>query len=756
MNKKVYIIVGIIFLLLFMTNSINDKYYINYQNHALTVNNASKTKRSQATIYGDNMNQGNFIESPKTDLPKGNYKIKIKYSTDTDLNFIKVNGQSIHKEVNIPDEEKYLSSAEKVKIVYLTLDEDTYKFNIDIFFCGQGTLSFKEMSIEALDNKSTDTVAWSILILAVYSLIGFRLYFQPTKEKNKSTLVLLMLIGITVLASYPLFCNYLMHGDDIAFHLTRIEGIKNGLLSGQFPVRVHPSSYYNYGYAPSIFYPELFLYFPAIVRLAGVSTTGTVQIFLILLNFLTASIMYFSAYKISKVRSIGILSSILYVFATYHLLDVYARFALGEAIAMAFIPLLIYGTYELLCRDYSKWKYAVLGATGILQSHMITTLVAIAFIGLATIICFKNLLDKKRIFACIKAAIMMVLINLWFLVPFIKMMKEDMNVSSLARDVDEVTLYVTELFRNFAVNGEVRNVIGDNMSGVKSLEIGFPIILGVMLFVYLLIQKKIEDISQKNIIMCLLGFGILSAYATTNLFPWKLIESIPVLGGIAQMIQFPWRLLAFTTAFLSIVAPYGFFYFLNKTESRKIMIVAVFAVSALIASRFLDDFCEKKVYCYKGAIVANTGIGTGEYYYKGTKYSQLKTRGETVVGSSEELEIESFERIDGKLIVNVDNHSVSEQYIEVPLAYYPFYKAVLNGDEELLITKGENNVIRVGIPANSKGNIKIQYSECVSWLISDIISGISIVLFLALIIDNEKVIIYRIYNRAKYKKKIIK
>lgn len=727
MNKVKYIIACVIFLLLFATNIQNDKYSMNYQVSSLTVNNASDTSRSQATIYGDDTNVTDFIITPKVDLPKGEYRIKLKYNTDTDLNTIHINGETITKEITSSE---VLSSLEKEKVIILTLDEDVQNFKINVHFCGKGTFVYKGLKIESTKIVNADTIAWLVIFAVIFIVIGRLLYYKPTEEKRKSVLVILCLLGVTILSSYPMFSNYLIKGHDILFHLTRIEGIKNGLLSGQFPVRLHTSTFYDYGYASAIFYPELFLYFPALLRLLGVSTTGTVQIFITIINFATASIMYFSVYRISKVRSIGILSSILYVLASYHLCDIYTRFALGEALAMVFIPLLIYGVYELVCNDPTKWKYAVMGATGVLQSHIITTLVSVAFVGLAVILCYKKLFEKKRLISCIKAVIVTVLINLWFMVPLVTMMREDMKVSSLARSVEELTLYATQLFINFTVDGNTRNVIGTDIEGVMPLHIGLPILIGVMLFVYILVGKRLKDKSQESLMVGLLGFGILSAYATTNLFPWDIIVNIPLVGKAARMIQFPWRLLTFATAFLAIVGAYGLFYLIKKAESRRIMIISVFVMSALFASQYMDDFLNRDIYCYKGATIANVGIGTGEYYYDGTVYMNLKERGEVIVASSEAVSINSFERVNGKLYIDYNNNTSEEQYLEVPLAYYPFYKATLDDKIELNVSKGADNVVRIHVPVNSQGNIRVQYQKSISWLVADMISAIAILLFL--------------------------
>lgn len=45
-------------------------------------------------------------------------------------------------------------------------------------------------------------------------------------------------------------------GSDAPFHLARIESLNQALQMGIFPVKVHPSLAYSYGYGVGIFYPD--------------------------------------------------------------------------------------------------------------------------------------------------------------------------------------------------------------------------------------------------------------------------------------------------------------------------------------------------------------------------------------------------------------------------------------------------------------------------------------------------------------------
>jgi hypothetical protein len=86
---------------------------------------------------------------------------------------------------------------------------------------------------------------------------------------------------ITILTvSFPLFSASLTSGHDLYFHFLRFVGIKEGLLNGDFPVRIYDSSYSGYGYGASFFYPDLFLY-----PFAGLAALGLSEIFSLICFF---------------------------------------------------------------------------------------------------------------------------------------------------------------------------------------------------------------------------------------------------------------------------------------------------------------------------------------------------------------------------------------------------------------------------------------------------------------------------------------
>lgn len=731
MKKKTYILLCVAFLIILSFNLSNDRYQRTFLNESMKISKASDSDRYSATIYGDGTNAGTFAKGPNVYLNKGDYKVTVHYRTDTDKNYVRIGSKINGKEMELSEEDSCLYYDQTTKVFTFSSIEDIPKFQIKIDFGGQGTFVLESIEIENTGRTNNDTLFMMVVFLILFIAIGILAYGKNIKNRKEKITVAFILGIITICASYPLFSNTIIYGHDIKYHLGRIEGIKSGLLAGQFPVRIHSDIFGGYGYASSMFYPELFLYIPAILRILGVTLVTSVQVFLVLTNFMTALFMYLAAYKMSKSRQIGMISSALYVLSIYHLCDMYTRFAIGETIAMAFLPLIIYGMYELLYGDATKWNYAVIGITGALQSHILTIIFTIPLVIIVTIICIKRVCNKSRLLAIIKALAACVLLNIWFIVPFVQMMKEDINLDNLKRTVADNALYVSQLFESFTNPTGGRNVIGTGTASVMPVHIGIFIIVGTVLCIYNIISHNIEKEEDKKVSGTLILFGVFTAYATTYLFPWEFLQGIPLIGDIVSMVQFPWRLLAYSTVFLSMAAAYGIYYAFQNVELKKAMVAVSILASIIPAAMFLDTFNTGKITLYRGEGISSTEIASGEYFYTGTSISLSEKRGDLVEASSDKLLIRGYSKKNGKVQMDIENTSGNPEYIEVPLLYYPGYIAVLDSDTRLNIEKGNDNVLRVDVPTDSNGTVLIQYRGRKLWDICTIISILTAITLIA-------------------------
>ena len=275
-------------------------------------------------------------------------------------------------------------------IITLTLEKD----ESEIIFCSGETGTLSSFTIEKKGGLFLDDI---VLTLSIVGMLSFVLYC--TNKKGTITddhITQILLLGIAVVATFPAFTETIIFGHDLNFHLYRIEGIKDGLLAGQFPVRIHPTHNNGYGYITPSVYPELFLYIPALLRILGVSAVSAYHIFLFCINIATAVIMYISAKGITNSAFSGKIAAVIYTFSTWRVINLYYRAALGEALAMIFFPLVFYGMYLILKGNHKKWWVLTLACTGVFMSHIISTVMVALIIITFVIIFWKDFISKER------------------------------------------------------------------------------------------------------------------------------------------------------------------------------------------------------------------------------------------------------------------------------------------------------------------------------------------------------------------------
>ena len=130
----------------------------------------------------------------------------------------------------------------------------------------------------------------------------------------------------------------------------------------------------------------------------------------------------------------------------------------------------------------------------------------------------------------------------------------------------------------------------------------------------------------------------------------------------------------------------------------------------------LDDTLYYKLYD-----AMSTGyVSGGEYLPYGTN-ADILFYNDPIVG--ENIELNHF--IKGDLSANFEykNFSQEDSYIDVPLLNYKGYQAInVDTNETYEITDGSNNVVRVILPANSVGSIKVIFVVPWYWRLAEAVS----------------------------------
>lgn len=109
-----------------------------------------------------------------------------------------------------------------------TLEKNTDSLYF-IFYSQTEDVSVDNWSISLIKDSYRDSL---FLFLLAAGSIGLLFFVRDWKKQQNY----IILAATGILLTIPFFGDYLQNGHDLLFHLTRIEGIAEGLRQGQFPV----------------------------------------------------------------------------------------------------------------------------------------------------------------------------------------------------------------------------------------------------------------------------------------------------------------------------------------------------------------------------------------------------------------------------------------------------------------------------------------------------------------------------------------
>lgn len=669
-----------------------------------------------------------------TSVPKGSYNITVTLQGARDNDTLSVTSPQRISSI-------YSTSCSATLSKYgtnYTIPFETYNQVTDISLayspCETEHSVTDSLQIDSIHIESTPLMA--LQMIGVFFLIAIPLnliiIFWKTLDKKKWA----FLLFTATVASLPLFCGYIFYGHDTLFHLSRVEGLKSGLLAGQFPVRISADQFNQYGYISSAMYPELLLYFPAILRLCNFSIPATYGIFWFCINLLTAYISWTSFQNLTNHKAAAYAGCFIFTLLPYRLLSIYLRGAYGEALALTFFPLILWGVYEIFYGNYKKWPIAVIGYSGVLQCHILTitstVLLSVAF-GLCS---FRALFKKKQRLLCVLALVVSVLfINFWFIVPFLMLYRLPIWVKYMDNNFLDHVLYPRQLFELFLSGSGNSYPLSEGPSADMPFSIGGGLMIGLLLIGICFSKKYFSEKRHRNLCLTLLGISTILYWSTTTLFPWATINrAFPFFSSFIS--NLPWRKLGLAALFLTGAVVVSLSQYSKKWQTKLVLLIC--AGTLLSSGSFLLSFMHKN----GPYITSNEMYGKGSedelYLYFGTDLDTLKNRGVLVETSDSAILIKDYQKQYTNIQLHYTNPSPLDGWIEVPLNYYPGYIAYDESGRELVVTPGNNNILRVTIPANSESLIAISYTNCTMYRLATAISAFYLLLLLILFLYQKR------------------
>lgn len=682
----------------------------------------------QGGYYDPSYEDKKAVVTPKMQLKKGIYYIEAVYAEHGIAR-----AGLIYNRPGTPlvDDDEFTVNPEDTTLFYRVKIPDDSPMRFKLRLTGDAVDGDYVQLLQVHIVSSKLTYISTLFCLALFFLIldfvlwGYFKYYKAWKPEQKT--VFLLLAFAAFFMGLPLYRNGLSEPEnmDLVFHLQRIEGLYRGLLSGQFPVKIQPGWLDGYGYASSVFYGDIFLYFPAVLRMVGFSLQDAYKCYCEIVNIAAVFVSFYAYRKIAKNDVAAMMGSVLYVGSTTNLSLMYTTTMVGNYSAMVFYPLVIAGFYLAFTEDISGWEYKriwiilTIGFTGLLMTHVVSCLIIAAYSVICCLFMIKRVFRKNTLLEFGKAVIATLLLNLWFLIPFLSyMLSEKIRINSeLAKELANSDYYA--LLGAFMKKGGGRSIY--NLFLHPEYHIDYAVMFVLLLYaVTIPIQKK------NGLFRCcrvFAAFTVLAFWLCTDLFPIVRVAKVhTVFLKFFNTLQYQYRFFNIAIAIAACLCALFFTMEVLDQKTIYLMIGLLYCFTLYQDGKYFETVKTESVYLdYIDLEIMNGSyeMGKAEYLPVVTDMDHLTKE----VEYDETLQVNEIEREYLTFDITAANPTQQEKDILLPILYYSGYQSRDSVSKDALKTvMGDNGRVAVTVPVNYNGTFHVAFHEPWYWRASEMVS----------------------------------
>ena len=503
-------------------------------------------------------------------------------------------------------------------------------------------------------------------------------------------------------------------GDDIQTHMQRVEGMLSSYQARFFPARLHLKTLKGFAYGMGFFYPQLFLIIPVLFRILGMNFILSTNAFMILLNILCGSSVYFCIYKITGSTEGAFSGAILSLVSHYHLINIYYRGSMGESAVYIFIPFVILGIYEVFRDSKHGLIWMVIGISGILFSHLLSFVISIIFILTILLLLLPFWIKKRNIAGNIVCALIIsAFVTSYFWLPFLEQyFSVPLFVNTGYESPYRPALRLNNVFHfvSYWWWGMPKNLM-------DLTYIALPLALLGIIF-----GKK----RNRGTVLILLLTGLTGIYLSTDLFPWEKFQTIH------QTIQFPWRFMILPSSLFPIIAGISTGN-LPGQITKKITSVLIFVCSIIFTFPILNNVVENYIQLSPGYRGVQDDIGAGDYLPAGADSREIKEQGKNILYDNGNADFEFAYKENG-FEAELTYSSKDEITVEFPFLYYKGWLSQTEDKTSIQTELGPHGLVSVHLPAEPNHRIvKIYYQKTVIQWVSELLSLFGLICLFALL-----------------------
>lgn len=227
--------------------------------------------------------------------------------------------------------------------------------------------------------------------------------------------------------------------------------------------------------------------------------------------------------------------------------------------------------------------------------------------------------------------------------------------------------------------------------------------------------------------------GVLAMAMSLSAFPWTQIQFLNSLTmALVSSIQYPNRFLMIATLLLTFVCGVAILWLSQEKEEAGISQMGKFVTGGLLALLLITSlFYMNQISLEAGSLVLYDEKGMGTGYLSGAEYLPYGTQESLLTYhapyAGEGVTIKDYEKKHLDISFTAQNVAAEESYADVALLNYKGYQAtVVQSGERLPITPGDNNCVRVLLPAGFEGKVSICFVEPWYWKVAEVVSMFSI------------------------------
>lgn len=659
---------------------------------------------------------GIVANTPEYIMNKGSYSAQLNYIADEEGSVLELWEQG--RKVAAWS----IDPSQNLLTVNFTLSKDAKQLQLKVNYSGKGALILNSLSLSPDKMFYSDTY-FLMAVFLIGSLLVWKVLIEGRVRLAQEQLVdYSIILGVALLATTPLMQTYLYNGDDLCYHLARLEGLKDGILDGQIPVNIQPDGLQENGYLNAM-YPYLFLYIGAFLRICRVSIGFSYKVLIFLANLGSAVCAYVAVKSMCRSRRSVILAVVLYTLMPYRFTNIFHRGDLGETLALIFWPMVIAGLYHVIMGERKNWHYLVIGFSGIFQSHILSAAFAAVFCAITALVWCRRIIREQRYIEVGKAAGMALLLNMWYLVPFLYYYFGEKLGTDILRwsGYFEQSINPSNLTQSLSLYNKQYFSLGLALFGCVGIGV-----------IRIVCERDREKTDRDGFLVYLFVMGCILTYMITGYFPSKALLANKLFENIVTMIQFPWRFLGpASTCFVFLGAIW-----LSESQILKPHRNSVFALLVglnllVIVSVPTDNihmpYENAEASASKGhetKFAANIGLFyPHEWRIEGASDDKLVSS--VVISDPDNVTVRQYQKKGTKATVLYT--AWKECYIELPIQAYIGYRACDEAGNKLEIGQGTGGRMRFTLQGDGlEHTISVRYGPNPAFIMANLISVLTI------------------------------